>query len=327
MEEKAKRCSSIGGQAVLEGVMMKNPESGMALAVRRTDGTIVEEFYHTKKKYKKGSFPTWPVVRGVYAFVDSLVSGMKITTRSGELLGDEFTEEPTKFEKWLSDKLGKSATDIAIAIAVVLAVALSLGLFVFLPSFLVSLLKLEKSFVISLLEGVLRLAIFLGYVAAISLMKDIKRVFMYHGAEHKTIACYEAGAELTPENIMHYTRFHPRCGTNYLLLVMMVSILFFACIPVKSFWPRLATRLLFLPVVAGLGYEVLKAAAKSEGKIARIVRAPGLALQRLTTAEPTVDMVEVALISFNLALQPPEEDIKERVHGEPEETGSEPADK
>lgn len=320
VKTERKRCSSVGGQAVLEGVMMKNPESGMALAVRRTDGTIVEEFYRTKKKYKKGSFPTWPVVRGVYAFVESLVSGMKITTRSGELLGEGFEEEPTKFEKWLSSKLGKSATDIAMVIAVVLAVGLSLGLFVFLPSFLVSLLKLENSFVISLLEGVVRLAIFLGYVAAISLMKDIKRVFMYHGAEHKTIACYEAEGEMTPENIMNYTRFHARCGTNYLLLVMVVSILFFACIPVKSFWPRLATRLLFLPVVAGLGYEVLKAAAKSDGPIARAVRAPGLALQRLTTAEPTVDMIEVALVSFNLAMSSPEEDIKERVHGAATET-------
>ena len=315
MEQKQVRISSIGGQAVLEGVMMKSPE-GSALAVRKTDGTIVEEYYPNKKKRKKGSFPTWPVVRGVYAFVDSLVFGMKITTRSGELLGEEFTEEPSKFEKWLSDKLGKSATDIAMGVAVVLAIGLSFGLFVFLPSLLVSLLQLESAFVISLLEGVVRLAIFLGYVAAISLMKDIKRVFMYHGAEHKTIACYEAGAELTPENIMHYTRFHPRCGTNYLLLVMMVSILFFACIPVKAFLPRLITRLAFLPVVAGLGYEVLKAAAKSEGKIARIVRAPGLALQRLTTAEPTIDMVEVALISFNLALQAPTEEIHERIHTE-----------
>ena len=315
MEQKQVRISSIGGQAVLEGVMMKSPE-GSALAVRKTDGTIVEEYYPNKKKRKKGSFPTWPVVRGVYAFVDSLVFGMKITTRSGELLGEEFTEEPSKFEKWLSDKLGKSATDIAMGVAVVLAIGLSFGLFVFLPSLLVSLLQLESAFVISLLEGVVRLAIFLGYVAAISLMKDIKRVFMYHGAEHKTIACYEAGAELTPENIMHYTRFHPRCGTNYLLLVMMVSILFFACIPVKAFLPRLITRLAFLPVVAGLGYEVLKAAAKSEGKIARIVRAPGLALQRLTTAEPTIDMVEVALISFNLALQAPAEEIHERIHTE-----------
>ena len=327
MKEERKRCSSVGGQAVLEGVMMKNPESGMALAVRRPDGTIVEEFYRKKKEYKKGSFPTWPIVRGVYAFVESLVSGMKITTRSGELLGEEFEEEPTKFEKWLSEKLGKSATDIAMVIAVILAVGLSLGLFVFLPSFLVSLLKLDNSFVISLLEGVLRLCIFLGYVAAISLMKDIKRVFMYHGAEHKTIACYEAEGEMTPENIMNYTRFHARCGTNYLLLVMVVSILFFACIPVKSFWPRLVTRLLFLPVVAGLGYEVLKAAAKSDGPIARAVRAPGLALQRLTTAEPTVDMIEVALVSFNLAMASPAEDIKERVHGAPEETGEAPAEK
>lgn len=324
MEEQTKRRSSVGGQAVLEGVMMKS-EKGTALAVRRTDGTIIEEYYKNTKQHKKGSFPTWPVVRGVYAFVDSLVSGMKITTRSGELLGEEFEEEPTKFEKWISEKLGKSATDVALAIAVVLAVGLSLGLFVFLPSFLVSLLHLESGFVISLCEGVLRLVIFIGYVAAISCMKDIRRVFMYHGAEHKTIACYEQEGEMTPENIMHYTRFHARCGTNYLFLVMMVSILFFACIPVKAFLPRLLTRLCFIPVVAGLAYEVLKAAAKSDGKIARIVRAPGLALQKLTTAEPTEDMTEVALVAFTLAMEAPEEDVRERVHVKKEEKTEENA--
>ena len=228
-----KRCT-VGGQAVMEGVMMKNPENGTALAVRQSDGTIVTEYYQNKNRHKKGTFPTWPVVRGVYAFVEALSGGMKITTRSAELLGEEMTEEPTKFEKWLSKKLGKSAGDMAMTVAVVLAAALAVGLFVILPSLVVSFLKIESTFLVSLLEGVVRLLIFIGYLLAISRIKDIHRVFMYHGAEHKTIACYEAEGEMTPENILKYTRLHPRCGTNYLFLVMMVSILFFACIPVRG---------------------------------------------------------------------------------------------
>ena len=304
-----KRCA-VGGQAVMEGVMMKNPVNGTALAVRRSDGTIVTEYYQNKNKHKKGSFPTWPVVRGVYAFVEALTGGMKITTRSAELLGEDMEEEPSKFEKWLSEKLGKSASDMAMTVAVVLAAALAVGLFVLLPSLVVSFFRIESGFVVSLLEGVARLLIFLGYMLAISRIKDIHRVFMYHGAEHKTIACYEAEGDMTPENILRYTRFHPRCGTNYLFLVMMVSILFFACIPVRAFVPRVLTRLLFVPVVAGLGYEVLKAAAASDGWLARAVRAPGLALQRITTAEPTADMVEVALAAFNLAMDPPDHDIR-----------------
>ncbi len=304
-----KRCA-VGGQAVMEGVMMKNPVNGTALAVRRSDGTIVTEYYQNKNKHKKGSFPTWPVVRGVYAFVEALTGGMKITTRSAELLGEDMEEEPSKFEKWLSEKLGKSASDMAMTVAVVLAAALAVGLFVILPSLVVSFFRIESGFVVSLLEGVARLLIFLGYMLAISRIKDIHRVFMYHGAEHKTIACYEAEGDMTPENILRYTRFHPRCGTNYLFLVMMVSILFFACIPVRAFVPRVLTRLLFVPVVAGLGYEVLKAAAASDGWLARAVRAPGLALQRITTAEPTADMVEVALAAFNLAMDPPDHDIR-----------------
>ncbi len=303
-----RRCT-VGGQAVMEGVMMKNLENGTALAVRQSDGTIVTEYYQNQHKYKKGSFPTWPVVRGVYAFVDALTGGMKIITRSAELLGEE-VEEPTKFEKWLSKKLGKSAGDLAMTVAVILAAALAVGLFVILPSLVVSFFGIESGFAVSLLEGVARLLIFLGYLLAVSRIKDIRRVFMYHGAEHKTIACYEAEGEMTPENVLNYTRLHPRCGTNYLFLVMMVSILFFACIPVRAFLPRVLTRLLFIPLVAGLAYEVLKAAAASDSWVAKAVRAPGLALQLITTAEPTVDMAEVALAAFNLAMDPPDHDVR-----------------
>ncbi|MCL2672712.1 MAG: DUF1385 domain-containing protein, partial [Clostridiales bacterium] len=235
-KQSAAQCTvtQIGGQAVLEGVMMKSPDY-TALAVRTAEGEIVTELKKNKEAPKKGSFPTWPVVRGVYAFVDSLTGGMKITTRSAELAGGDLSsEEPSKFEKWLADKLGKSAMDVAIVIAVILAVGLSLGLFIVLPSVLTGLLPIENSFLVNLCEGGIRLLIFLGYLFAISRIKDIKRVFMYHGAEHKTIACYEAGMELTPENAASCRRLHPRCGTNYMFLVMAVSILFFACINVPK---------------------------------------------------------------------------------------------
>ena len=313
--------TNIGGQAVMEGVMMKSPE-GYGLAVRKEDGTIVKEYHKSKKVRKKGSFPTWPVVRGVVAFFDSMVGGIRVTTRSAELLGEEFEEEPSKFEIWMAKKLGKSVMDIALGVAVVLALGLSIVLFVLLPSFVVGLFSkwLNGDFVVSLVEGVVRLTIFLLYLLIISRLKSIRRVFAYHGAEHKTIACYEADEELTVENAMRKTRLHPRCGTNYMFLVMAISILFFACIPVEGlfpgvseklmFLPRMASRLVLIPVVAGLSFEVLRGAAKSDNLLCRIVRAPGLALQRLTTVEPEPDMVEVAIVAFEMALNPPDPDAE-----------------
>jgi len=196
--------------------------------------------------------------------------------------------------------------DIAIVVAVVLAVALAVGLFVFLPSLTTQLIQWKEAtphIWKSLTEGFVRLVIFLAYITAIALMKDIRRVYMYHGAEHKTIACYEHEAELTPENAMKYSRLHPRCGTNYLFLVMAVSILFFAVLPyTENFFLRFLTRLVFLPLVAGLAYEVLKLAAASDKLWARIIRAPGLGLQYLTTREPEPEMIEVAIAAFYLAM-------------------------
>lgn len=305
--------SSVGGQAVLEGVMMKNPEGGVALAVRKPDGTIQTEYSVKKSRAQKGTALGLPVIRGAVVFIESLVGGMETITRSAEMYGDGdamAAEEPSRFEKWLGEKLGKSAMDIAMAVAVILAIALSVGLFFFLPTLFSGLifkipgLTNAPSIVKNLAEGVIRLLIFLGYLVAVSSMKDIRRVFMYHGAEHKTIACYEHDDELTPENAMKYSRLHARCGTNYLFLVMAVSILFFACLPYSSnFLIRFATRLLFIPVVAGISYEILKLAAASDSLIARIVRAPGLALQKLTTREPEPDMLEVAIKAFRLAMR------------------------
>lgn len=288
---------------------MRTPTGGVALAVRKSDGSIVKEYSERPSKAKRGTFLGFPIVRGVVAFVESLTNGMQVTMHSAELYGEETAEEePSKFEKWLAEKLGKSAMDIAMAVAAVLAVLLALGLFFFLPTFLTQLIPWKdeaRSIWKSLAEGSVRLAIFVLYLCVISSMKDIRRLFMYHGAEHKVIACYEHEAEMTPEKAKQFTRLHPRCGTNYLFLVMAVSILFFAALPYSSnFFLRFATRVIFLPLVAGLSYEVLKLAAASDGIVARIVRAPGLALQYLTTREPDTEMLEVALAAFALAMDP-----------------------
>lgn len=302
------RVSSVGGQAVMEGVMMKSP-TGVALAVRRADGTIATRYDNWTTRAKKGTFLGLPIVRGVVTFIETLSTGMNTLTESAKLAGEDIEEEPTKFEKWLSEKLGKSVESIVIGIAVILAVVLSVGLFFMLPLGISSLIFGKAASVAgvwkSLTEGLVRLIIFIGYLLLCSRIKDVKRTFMYHGAEHKTIACYEAEEELTPENAAKHSRLHPRCGTNYLFLVMAVSILFFAAIGWNaSFAVRLAMRIAFLPVVAGLSYEVLRLAARHDNWLTRIIRAPGMALQRITTKEPTPDMLEVAIAAFNLAMDP-----------------------
>ena len=302
------RVSSVGGQAVMEGVMMKSP-TGVALAVRRADGTIATRYDNWTTRAQKGTFWGLPIIRGVVTFIESLTTGMNTLTESAKLAGEDIEEEPTKFEKWLSEKLGKSVESVVIGIAVILAVALSVGLFFMLPLGISSLIFGKAASVAgvwkSLTEGLVRLIIFIGYIAFCSSIKDVKRTFMYHGAEHKTIACYEAEEELTPENAAKHSRLHPRCGTNYLFLVMAVSILFFAAIGWNaSFAVRLAMRIAFLPVVAGLSYEVLRLAARHDNWFTRIIRAPGMALQRITTKEPTPDMLEVAIAAFNLAMDP-----------------------
>ncbi len=296
---------SVGGQAVMEGVMMKSSE-GIALAVRKPDGSIATQYTPMRSKAQKGTFLGLPIVRGVVVFIESLSTGMGTLAESAKLAGEEIDEEPGKFEKWLSEKLGKSTESVVIGLAVVLAVALSVGLFFVLPN-LVSTLAFGKLAVHgiwkSLTEGLVRLAIFVGYILLCASIKDVRRVFMYHGAEHKTIACYEAEEEITPENAMKHTRLHARCGTNYLFLVMAVSILFFAAVGWNAnFFVRLLLRIVFLPVVAGISYELLRVAAKYDNLLTRVIRAPGLALQRITTKEPTEDMLEVAIAAFNLAM-------------------------
>ncbi|MCH5279240.1 MAG: DUF1385 domain-containing protein [Christensenellaceae bacterium] len=312
------RKCAVGGQAVMEGVMMKSDE-GIAMAVRRADGKIVTSYKKQRSKAQKGTFWGLPIVRGCVAFVESLSTGIKTTTDSANMYGEDMfaDEEPTKFKKWLAKAFGKNIEDVVIGVAFVLGIALAIGLFLFLPQLISSLIFGEgKSLWRSLVEGVLRVGIYIGYLFACSSIKEMKRLFMYHGAEHKTIACYEAEDELTPENAMKHTRLHPRCGTNYLFLVMAISILVLTCIDVVmqyvlnfniennvlAFLFRFGIRIIFLPLIAGISYEVLRGAAKHDNWFTKIVRAPGMGLQLITTKEPTADMIEVAMAAFYIAM-------------------------
>jgi uncharacterized protein YqhQ len=297
-----KKCN-IGGQGVLEGVMMRS-QTTSGLAVRRATGEIV--FEKEPVAVKKNWFTKLLFVRGVAAFVDMLGYGVKVTTKSAKLYGEEEADyKPSRFESFIAKKTGKDVMDIAMVIAVILAIALAIGIFFVLPLVLTDLIDpyVESGIVKGLIEGGIRLVIFLLYIIGISFMKDIKRVFRYHGAEHKTINCFEHEEPLTVESIQKYKTLHPRCGTSYLLLVIVISILLFSLIPWD--WSRLAKfglRLALLPVVAGIAYEFLKFAAHSDALFFRIIRWPGLMLQKLTTAPPDDSMVEVAVVAFSAAM-------------------------
>ena len=319
---------SIGGQAVIEGVMMKSPRR-TAMAVRRTDQTI--SIY--TKEYSAASNRNWflklPIIRGVVNFVEMMAMGVRMLTKSASMSGlDDIEEEPSKFEKFLAEKTNKSIESIIIFVAVALAIVMAVGLFFLLPSFLAGLFKplISSNILLNLIEGGFRLAIFLAYMAGVSLMKDIKRTFMYHGAEHKVVNCYEKDLELNVDNARAMSTRNPRCGTNYLLLVMVVSILVISLTGFQgSFLVRAGIRILLLPVVAGVAYEILKLAAKSDILPFRIIRYPGMLLQKLTTREPTDDMLEVSLIAFKRAMGMEENEIPELIKnreefGEPEQT-------
>ncbi|MEG0766877.1 MAG: DUF1385 domain-containing protein, partial [Clostridia bacterium] len=262
---------------------------------------------------KKHAWMGWPIVRGVVNMVLMLVLGMKTLEQSTQMLG-VMEEEPSRFEKWLSAKLGKSIEKVVMAVAMVMAIGLSLLLFMVVPNFFATLINraVPSLLVVNLCTGVIRIAILMGYIALTGLVPDMKRVFMYHGAEHKTVYCHEAGLPLTPENARGFSRLHPRCGTSFLLLVMVISILLGAVsdqlihmifqIERMSFWIRLLRSLILLPLVAGVSHEALKALAHSEHPVVRALRWPGLMMQHLTTREPTDEMLEVAIASMNAAL-------------------------
>ena len=295
------RRNKVGGQAVIEGVMMKRGEE-TALATRCDDGRVdiqKNTFVSVKKKVKLLGLP---LIRGVVGFIESMVLSFKTMNASTEVLGIE--EEEGKFEKWLKKHLGIGITDIIMVIGMVLGVALAVGLFMVLPSYATGLIeKLTvpegetlNQYAKSAIDGGIKVVIFISYLLLVSLMKDIRRVFEYHGAEHKSIACYEAGLELTPENARNCTRFHPRCGTSFMFVMILVGIFVGMFIPAEwEWWARSLTKLATLPITMGLGYEFIKLAGKHDNIITRILSAPGLLMQRITVLEPTDDMIECAI--------------------------------
>lgn len=292
--------SSIGGQALLEGVMMRGPEKE-AMAVRLPDGTIDLEVWDLPKAkwYKKV-----PFVRGPVNFIGSMLDGYKCLTKSADkaMQGIE-EEEPSKFEKWLTEKLGDKLMTIVMVIASVLGVALALMLFMFVPSLVtkgIGLLLPLGDFAKTCIEGLIKIGVFIAYIALTSLMKDIKRTYEYHGAEHKTIACYEAGDELTVENVKKHLRFHPRCGTSFIFIVLFISIIVFSVfrVPWEILWLRVLIKVAVLPVIVAIAYEIIKLAGRHDNIITRIVSAPGLWIQRLTTREPDDGQIECAIAAF-----------------------------
>ncbi len=317
--------TSIGGQAVMEGVMMKSMDN-MALAVRNTKGEIVMVEQKIAPWMKKNKLFSKPFIRGAVNLAESLTLSMKNLTDSATLAGIE--EEPTKFEKWLAKKTGKSAMDAMMPFAVFFAILLSIGLYIVLPALCAKLFQLfiEKGFVVNLLEGLVRMVVLVCYLALVSQMEDVRRLLAYHGAEHKTIACYEAGLELTPENARGMSRLHPRCGTSFLFLVMFISILIFLCFgAIESVLVRVGTRLLMIPIVAALSYEALKALAKGKGKCIAFIRAPGLWMQKFTTKEPDDEMLEVAIAAFKRVLEMDEEDEQARLAAKAEKEAAKAA--
>ncbi len=285
--------SGIGGQAVLEGVMMKNSDK-YAVAVRKPDGEIDIQTEEYKGFCVDKKFTKIPFIRGVFSFIDSLVLGMKVTMHSAS-----FYEEDEESGKKEEKAAGSKADDIMMGITVALSVIIAVALFMVLPFLLSDLLGkvVRNASLIAIFEGLIRILIFVGYIVAISLMEDIKRLYMYHGAEHKCINCIERGRTLTVKNVMRSSRQHKRCGTSFLLFVVLVSVIVFFFIRVDNLALKIVIRLLLVPVIAGISYEIIRLAGRSDNVIVQIISRPGLWLQKLTTREPDEDMVKVAIAS------------------------------
>lgn len=291
----------MGGQAVIEGVMMRGSKS-LATAVRTPKGNIEINYKDNRPITKKHPILNIPFLRGFFVLIESMKIGMESLNYSASFLDDE-DEEPTKFELWLEKKLGKRANDVIIGFTMIISFIFSIGLFVVLPTGIASIFKNmgASNLALNLIEAFIRISILIGYMYVISKMKDIYRLFQYHGAEHKTIFCYESMEELTVENVRKQPRLHPRCGTNFMFLIMFVSIVIFSCTGWGGIVERLLLRIILIPVVTGISYELIKWLGKSDGKLARIIAYPGLKLQLLTTKEPDDSQIEVAIASLKAA--------------------------
>lgn len=290
--------TDIGGQAVIEGVMMKGRKI-YAVAVRKPDGEIEVDVQDTKSILDRYKMLRWPILRGIAIFVESLTLGIKTLSYSAEMFGDEEVEEESKFEKWLMNKLGDKAEKVLIGVTMMISFVLAIGIFMILPMLISILFKsfITSSFVLNLVEGAFRILIFLGYMKLVTCMKDIQRTFQYHGAEHKTINCLEKEKELTVENVRECTRLHKSCGTSFLFVVMIVSILVFSLFTTQNVWLRIIIRIVMVPVVAGISYEFIRWARKAdENKLAQLLSKPGMWIQRqFTTIEPDDKQIEVAI--------------------------------
>lgn len=323
MSDKKIHKTSVGGQALIEGVMMQGPK-GIATAVRKTDGNILVEHHEFKHARDKNKFFALPIIRGIVGFVESMILGYKMLMYSAEASGMEDLEdvEMNKFEKWLTTKLGDKFMDIIMMIASVLGFALAFVIFFYLPVLVFNRLNAWTNEALTAwqgtIEGVLKIVIFVVYIAVVSRMKDIKRTFMYHGAEHKSIACYETGMELTVENVKKCSRFHPRCGTSFIFVMLIFSIVFSTVLSkifpdiaqIRVLWMLL--KLAFIPFVMGVGYEFIKYAGRHDNLLVKIFSAPGLWMQRLTTNEPDDEIIEVGIASLKAVItdNPEDDEIK-----------------
>ena len=318
--------TTIGGQALIEGIMMRGPEKD-AIVIRGKDGLTLE--VSDRKLNPAGSFKNWPFFRGIFNFFDAQVTGVKALMRSADLAPEEYQEEPSKFDLWLEKNLGNEKFQQAIiGVAVAMGLGLSIGLFFLLPMVIGGFFDkfIDSTVALNLVEGVIRMVIFMAYMLLVSRMQEMKRVFAYHGAEHKTIRCYEAGLPLTVENVRLQTRLHPRCGTSFLLVVMIISILVFSVASTGllevfpaleairgSFGYRLIMicfKLLLLPVVVGITYEINRWCGRVDNAFTRMLSAPGMWMQNFTTYEPDDSMIEVAIMAVEAVL--PEQEGSDR---------------
>lgn len=292
---------SVGGQAVIEGVMMRGSR-GIATAVRKSDGEIVVNREESIPYSKKNKFLGLPVIRGFVSLIESLIIGINTMNYSASFFQDE--EEPTKFDNWFESIFKEKSETVLVGLTLLVSLGIAILLFFIFPTFTANIFKkfgIENTISLNIVEGIIRVSVFLIYIYAISKMPDIERIFQYHGAEHKTIFCYENGRELTPENAAGFGRLHPRCGTNFLFLVMIVSIILFSLTGWGSIWRRILFRVVLLPLVSGITYELIRWMGRNDGFLTRILSYPGLILQKLTTREPDYDQLEVAIAALKSA--------------------------
>ena len=294
--KKKTQYSGIGGQAVLEGVMMKNQEK-YAVAVRRPNGEIVLELENYQGLLHGNVLNRIPFVRGIFNFIDSMVLGMRTLSFSASFFEDDEDVQPGKFELWLDKVFGEKLEGVLMSLVMVFSVVMAIGIFMVLPLVIAGVFRkvITSETVMAVIEGIIRIAIFITYIKLVSRMEDIRRTFMYHGAEHKCINCIEHGMELTVDNVRKSSKQHKRCGTSFLLIVMVISILFFMVVRVDTLWLRILSRIVLVPVIAGVSYEFLRLAGRSDAKIVDILSRPGLWMQNLTTKEPDDKMIEVAI--------------------------------